>query len=119
MPTAGVTLNTVLLAYQPSRIIVKTPEGSFDVMEEGNWQGSSLEYGYQVTMEWGVGLSLMEVLAELRTRRGGLDEVRVQFTDMNGVAFDKTMLWEKDPDFTFPPGWGAYETISVTWRDLG
>jgi hypothetical protein len=118
MPSALLTLNTVLLVYQPSNIKVKPPKGSEDEMEEGNWQGSSNNYGWEITCEWGPRLVLPEALAELRTRRGGLDEVRVQLTDMNSVALDKTCLWLSDPEFSMT-NWGAYDSFTITWREVG
>jgi len=85
-------------------------------MEEGNVQGSSDEYGFEITAVFG---PWFEALQELRTRRGGLDEVRVQYTDpASGAAIDRQMLWEADPDFVVVASW-LTEDLSVTWRDLG
>lgn len=119
MATPLVKINGTTLTYQPSKILIKNPEGSIDQMEEGNWQGSSNTRGFEVTIEWGPGRALDGVITELRTRRGGLDECTLEFGDPNSVPYGPfNMLWLQDPDFALILAW-SFDMISVTFRDRG
>lgn len=118
MPSAAVTLNSVLLDPQPTEVEVIPAQGIFDEMEDGSFMGSSNAHGAIIKLTWGPKYALNAVLPMLVAARAGTDICPLTLTDINGTAYSFSVLWLENPSFKMVPSW-SFEPITITLRDSG
>lgn len=116
-------IDTVAMTTMPSAVDFEPPQGVVEQMADGAYLASKRTYGAKIVMTWGVDAApapnqVNVVMAELRTKRNGLVEHVLAFTDPSGTPHTYNVLWPSEPSFRLIPGY-LYGAITVEFFQRG
>lgn len=111
-------IDTVAMTTMPSRVEFEPPQGVARQMADGSYLASKRTYGAKIVATWGIDASKTAVMAELRTKRNGLVEHSVAFTDPSGTTHTYNVVWPSEPSFQLIPGY-LYGAIVVEFFQRG
>lgn len=110
--------DTVLWTNQPSEVKFKPAQAVHTQMADGSYRASPRDFGAVIEVTWGVDISIDSWMTEARTKRGGLIEHSVAFTDPAGTTHTYDVLWLADPDFTIMVAY-YFKAFTITFYERG
>lgn len=109
-------IDTTILTNQPSTIDIVEPGARLTEMANGGFSAAARSKGTRVRVAWGVDVSPVAVMAELRTARGGTISHQLEWDDVTGTHHDITVAWAREASYGINVAF-IYKRIVVEFRE--